>query len=138
MSKTTQFDTAPTLFAAVREHKLERKASLIAWGSYDGALVGFSAADTKGPSPRWVMARKALKAALRAATEQDEQGWLRKMLSYQGRRELIPWIRGEDAPQKPAKKSNGSKPKAAPLPPPEPDVDLSDQDVFNLLMEQED
>jgi hypothetical protein len=127
------------LFEAVRAYSLRGKETLIACASYHGALVGFTVADTKGPAPRWLILRKAVKVAMGASTDEDERGWLRKLLSYQGRRELIPWILGEDDKKKPARRSIGKTIEKAPDPPVkagleiEPDVDLSLEEMFDLL-----
>jgi hypothetical protein len=126
------------LFEAVRSYSLKGKETLIACASYHGALVGFTVADTKDPAPRWLIRRKAVQEALRSSTDEDEREWLRKLLSYQGRRDLIPWILG-DEPKKPARKSIGKTMEKSPDPPVEagpeivPDLDLSLEEMFNLL-----
>jgi len=86
-----EFDSIAKLFDEVRSHKLDKKACLIAWGEYAGPLVGFAVAD--GSPQKWVIDRKVIKKALKNCKDDDERDWLKQMLSYQGRRELIPWLR---------------------------------------------
>jgi len=86
-----EFDSIAKLFEEVRSYKLEKKACVIAWGEYAGTMVGFAVAD--GPSQKWVIDRKVIKEALKNCQEDDERGWLKQMLSFQGRRELIVWLR---------------------------------------------
>jgi len=82
------FEDPHAWLKAVQDAKVEPGAMIIPRDSVDGAILGFTEADTRGPTRRWLCPRALVRAATRGS-QAPLRAFRGQLATFQGRRQLI-------------------------------------------------